>query len=562
MANFIETEMLPVSKYLSTAKILKVPEFQRSYAWTEDEVSQLWDDVLEAIENQKPEYFIGPIVVKDTKEALELIDGQQRLTTALIILSVIRRLLRNSGDNQRADWFRNKFFGEQDLITLETTEKFFMNDENNDIFRRFVIADASKEDIQEEQKKFLKKNSNHLLLQSIITLWTLVEKYHNGEIERLLKIHDYLFNNVKILVLSVQDEADAYVIFETLNDRGRSLDTLDLLKNHLFSKAKSYLPETKEKWNSVKENLTEIDPKNRFLSHFWLSNYGRSSKTSLFRTIRDQITSAADAIEFANKLVESSRVYSALQNPSSSYWDSYTQQTRKNLSTLRLLDSQQSLPILMAAAVTFDETEFRKLTTVLVVMAVRYNLICEGRTGVSSNYYSDIPKKIRSGTYTKSAHISKHLQKIYPCDEEFKEAFLTKTLTDTKRARYLLIEIEENEYGNLKTVNSDPEQVNLEHIMPKSANQHWGKEQTDIENESRGFYVNRLGNMALVPKNKNKRVGSKPFKDKKEILFSEENNFKTNQHIEHYQNWGKIEIEERQEYLAELSLKTWKIDFN
>ena len=560
MANFIETEMLPISKYLATSKIVKVPEFQRSYAWTEDEVSQLWDDVVEAIENQRGEYFIGPIVVKNAESFLELIDGQQRLTTSLILVSIIRRLFRFAGDNERADWFRNKFFGEQDVMTLKTSEKFFMNEENNDIFRNFVIADATKDQIVEKQKQYLKKNSNFLLLQSIITLWDLVEKYISGNNDKLLELHNYLFEQVKILVLSVQDEADAYVIFETLNDRGRSLDTMDLLKNHLFSKSKTYLPEVKEKWSLVKENLLEIDPKNRFISHFWSSYYGRSSKTGLFRTIRDQISSASEAVDFSNKLADSSRVYSALQNPSSSFWDNHEQSTRKYILTLRLLDSQQSLPVLMAAEGVFNKTEFRKLAHVLVVMAVRYNLICEGRTGVSANYYAEIPKKIKNGEYSKSAHVFRHLKPIYPSNDEFKESFLTKTLTDTKRARYLLIEIENNISGEEKVVNSDPEKVNLEHVMPKNGNQHWISEITGIDEESRKYYVNRLGNMALVSKEKNKRVGSKSFDEKKEKLFSKQEEFTLTNMISDFEVWNKDSIDSRQMTLAESAIKTWAVE--
>lgn len=312
MANFIETEMLPVSKYLADSKVLKAPEFQRSYAWYEDEVSQLWDDILEAIDNQKREYFIGPIVVKNNDRSLEIKDGQQRLATSLILLSIIRRKFRFSGDDDRANWFRNEFFGKQDVITLKTSEKFYMNEENNHIFRQYVIADATKEDIKLAQKKYLKKNSNFLLLQSILITWDLFESYIGGDISKLLELHNYLYEKVKILVLSVQDEADAYVIFETLNDRGRTLETMDLLKNHLFSKSKKYLPEVKEKWGSVKENLLEIDPKNRFLSHFWSSYYGRSSKIGLFRVIRDKIDSPSSAVDFAKNLSEASRIYSAL----------------------------------------------------------------------------------------------------------------------------------------------------------------------------------------------------------------------------------------------------------
>jgi len=559
MANFIETEMLPISKYLATSKTLKVPEFQRSYAWTDGEVSQLWDDVVEAIKNQKGEYFIGPIVVKTNDNSLEIIDGQQRLTTTLILISIIRRIFRFNGDNARADWFRNEFFGKQDVVTLKTTEKFFMNEENNDTFRRFVIADATKENIKEEQKKYLKKNSNYLLLQSVLQLWELVQEYSTAD-NYLLELHDFLFEKVKVLVLSVQDEADAYVIFETLNDRGRSLDTMDLLKNHLFSKSKGYLPEVKEKWALVKENLFEIDPKNKFISHFWSSYYGRSSRTGLFRAIRDQIDTSSNAVEFANKLALSSRTYTALQNPDSPYWADYDPETKRYISTLRTLGSEQSLPVLMAALDKFDKNEFRKLAHVLVVMAVRYNLICEGRTGVSSNFYAEIPKKIRNSEYTKSSHVFKHLKPIYPSDIEFKKSFIAKSLTDSKRARYLLIEIENHLSGEGKVVNTDPEKINLEHIMPKKANVHWTEEVTGIKPESYGLYVNYIGNMALASKENNKRVGAKSFTEKKDLLFSIQNDFQLTKSVADFDNWNKSSIEKRQEILAEHAVKVWKVE--
>lgn len=560
MASFIETDMLSISKYLSTSKVLKVPEFQRSYAWTEDEVSQLWDDVVEAIDDKKLEYFIGPIVVKNGEHSLDVIDGQQRLTTSLILLSIIRRIFRFSGDDQRADWFRNEFFGKQDVITLKTSEKFFMNEENNDVFRNYVIADATKENIKEEQKKYLKKNSNYLILQSILILWELVENHIGSQKEKLLELHNYLYEKVKILVMEVQDEADAYVIFETLNDRGRTLDTMDLLKNHLFSKSKGYLTEVKERWGSVKENLYEIDPKNRFLSHFWSSRYGRTSKMGLFRTIRDQIDSPANAVEFANLLAESARIYSALQNPESYYWDSHEVKTKKYILSLRVLDSQQSLPVLMAACEKFSKIEFSKLAWIMVVMAVRYNLICEGRTGVSSNYYAEIPKKISLGVYTKASHVFSHLKSIYPGDDEFKQAFLAKSISDTKRARYLLIEIENHASGEEKIVNSDPDKVNLEHIMPKNPNQYWNEEYTGIPSDDRLYYVKCLGNMALVSKDKNKRVGSKSFTEKSEELFSKQKEFKFTDSISGFEIWNKESIEKRQKELAEEAVVVWKVE--
>src|SRR5450830_483084 len=267
MANFIDTEMLSAGRYLSTTKAIRVPEYQRSYAWTEDEVSQLWVDLIDSMENSRPEYFIGPIVVKRaTGGEVELIDGQQRLTTILALISVLRSTFRANGDSARADLFSSRFFGERDIITLENSDKFFMNEENGNIFRNFISKEVAIDLIKDEIKKYAKKSSNHLLLNAYQTIFDLSKSFTNQKFDsqKLLSLYTYLTDNVKVLVLSVNDEADAYTIFETLNDRGRSLDTLDLLKNHLFSFAKSHLGEVRSNWGSVRENLIDVDPKNRF----------------------------------------------------------------------------------------------------------------------------------------------------------------------------------------------------------------------------------------------------------------------------------------------------------
>lgn len=559
MATFIDTAMLPAGKYLADSKAIRVPENQRSYAWTDDEVTQLWDDLLDSIDNSRPEYFIGPIVAKKLKNSeLEIIDGQQRLTTILIMVSAIRSVFRANGDSQRADLFSKKFFGEKDIITLETTQKFYMNDENGAAFRDFVSKEIDLDIIKKEQAQYTKKNSNWILLQSVITIRGLISTHQgaNFETEKLLNLYKYLTENLMILVLSVEDEADAYTIFETLNDRGRSLDTFDLLKNHLFSKAKSHLPEVKLKWSVLRENLLEVDPKNRFLYHFWLSLHGRASKTGLFRSIRDHVSNANDAVSFSNQLATASRLYAALHTPSSPAWDEYKPETRKNIETLELLDVQQALPIMLGAHEKFSAEEFTKLTWLLVVMAVRYNFIGEERTGVAANYYAEIAKRIRSGEFGKASHVQKYLKPIYPSDPSFEAAFSIKSIVDSRRARYILAEIENAHSGDKeKIVNSNSQEVDLEHIHPKNPNQHWNAQATQIAAADQKEYVNRIGNLAIVTKAKNKGGGTKAFDVKKTEIFAG-STFETTKMICSYDTWTKSTIEQRQAVLAKMALKT------
>lgn len=558
MGNFIDTEMTPIGKYLATSKTIRVPEYQRSFAWSEDEVGQLWADLIDSMENQRPEYFIGPVVVKRTGMGDELIDGQQRITTILLMIGAVRAEFRKNGDASRADLL-SSFFGETDIVTLSLNSKFFMNEENGAVFRDLITKEVGIELIRKEEAKYHKKHTNALLLQAYLQVQELVAGLSDGSYnsERLLRLFSYLTDQLKILVLSVDDETDAYIIFETLNDRGRSLDTLDLLKNHLFSKAKAYLPEIRQKWAAVRENLMDADPKGRFLQHYWMSMKGRTSTGGLFRSIKDCINNAEEAVDFSNSLAEAARVYEALHNSSSSLWDSHHEETKKNIAILRLLDAQQALPILLAAESCFEVTEFKRLTWLLVVMAVRYNFIGEERTGVASNYYADIPKLIRNGSYNKASHVFGHVKAIYPNDDAFSDAFKSKTISDSKRARYILAEIENSLSDSEKVVNSDPDEVNLEHILPRNVNQHWKPEDTKVPSDEHRFFVNRIGNLALVSKDKNKISGNKAFLEKKAELFSKCESFTTTKMVCDFEDWDRDSIDQRQVKLAEYAVKTW-----
>lgn len=566
MTTYIDSNTVPVGDFLSNTNALRVPIFQRNFAWTEEEVKQLWDDITEAIDNNETEYFLGPMVLKDSTTHREIIDGQQRVATIYIILSVIRRILRLNNDTDRADWFNNEYFGKKDIITLELQPKFQMNEINDPFFQKYIVTDCDENIIRVAMKGLLKKDTNYLLLQAIISIWELLrerQRIFSGQefdLQSLLSIERYFRQHVYVLLLTVKDEADAYVIFETLNDRGRGLTTMDLLKNHVFDKASGQLDVVKTQWAIIRENLSDIDPSERFLYHYWSSLHGRTSKSQLFRLMRKGITNPRTAVAFARDLSKASKLYAAFSVPGHNNWDDYDQRTRDNLETLNLLDAQQALPILLAAAEKYTEVEFSKLTDYLVVMAVRYNLIGEQRTGVLANYYVEIPKKIRSGELTRSAKVAREIRLIYPSDDDFKLAFSTKVLRDARKARYLLMEIEKYSAGGSLQIVDDPKKINLEHILPKNPSQDWHETINSIGQDFLQDYINRLGNLALVSATTNKGLGSKSFESKKSLLYSKEKGIKYTALIANYPGWLKKDIENRQLVLAEQAVNVWRID--
>lgn len=567
MSTYIESGMKPIGVFMSDSTPIRVPPFQRSYSWTDEEVKQLWLDIIEAIDSNQFEYFLGPMVLKKTDNYLEIIDGQQRVTTLFILLSIIRRIFTDNNDLERASWFQNTYFGKTDVDTLEIEPKFYMNEENDYIFREFVLKDINKDQVRSALKKHAKKNSNYYLLQAILTLYELIEerqKEVSGSFDQgeLLKINKYLGKNTLILLLIVKDEADAYAIFETLNDRGRGLTTMDLIKNYIFGHAKSHLEQAKSSWVTIRDNLNGIESAERFLHHYWTSIHGRTSKNKLFRLMRDEISTAKTALDFVKKLADSSKIYSALVNPNASYLPDYDSHTIHNLEVLNMLEAQQTLPILLAASKTFDGIEMRKLTNILVVMAVRYNLIGELRTGVSANYYSDLPPRIQNGELSKAAKVFRELRAIYPKDEEFKDAFQKKVIRDSKKARYILSQIEKFLSEGVNEIVDDTKNVNLEHVLPKNPSSGWSSTIKGLDKEEIQEYTYRIGNLALTSSANNKGLGAKDFITKKEFLFKKEIRIATTLLINDYSEWNVDSIDDRQKKLADYAVKVWRVDLD
>jgi uncharacterized protein with ParB-like and HNH nuclease domain len=152
MSTYIESDTIPIGQFLYNVGMLKVPLFQRNYAWTDDEVKQLWLDITEAIDTDESEYFLGPMVLKKGSSYLEIIDGQQRIATIYILLSVIRRILRANKDNERAELINQEYFGKKDIISLELQPKFQMNEINNPLFQKFVVEDNDSKNIESATK--------------------------------------------------------------------------------------------------------------------------------------------------------------------------------------------------------------------------------------------------------------------------------------------------------------------------------------------------------------------------------------------------------------------------
>jgi hypothetical protein len=163
--------------------------------------------------------------------------------------------------------------------------------------------------------------------------------------------------------------------------------------------------------------------------------------------------------------------------------------------------------------------------------------------------------KVRDGTIKNVKDLRTELSNIIPTDDQFKAAFATARVNRGTLARYLLIALERAKQGKAEpelVPNEDEGLVNLEHILPR--NPKIG-EWTQFTKDEQRAYLQRLGNLALLSKGPNDKIGNKPFNIKKPVLSASE--LLLTQDAGNQPQWTPKAITERQEKLAKLALKAW-----
>lgn len=254
----INVSKLSVLDYLKTGakSPFVIPEYQRPYNWTEDQVRTLFDDIWEFSSHQKDdqeEYFLGCIVSIENNGCQEIIDGQQRITTLFLLLRAIYTHLSSAtvqtertahfiGQIGPAIWDNDKYTGSLDMTKTHLVSKVIKN-EGNEILHKILETGSSDEAATDNYSK------NYRLLQQLYAEKAAYESY---------VIFDFIISVIhKTIILRINaDEQDtALRIFNTLNDRGMPLDDADIFKAKLYGHqaTKEEKDDFIQKWKDLEE---------------------------------------------------------------------------------------------------------------------------------------------------------------------------------------------------------------------------------------------------------------------------------------------------------------------
>lgn len=539
---------------------LKVPIFQRSYKWgKENEVEEFWTDLRDAMSADNPEYFLGTLVLsrKDKEELWTVIDGQQRLATTAILIAAIRDAYKVLEEPKVADELHRDYLASFNISDRSESPHLALNSEDNSFFQETVIGENS------VRKEVEASRESHRLIASADVL--LQERVRAGIEHAGAQWDKYLISWLKFLesatsvvVVSVPDESDAYLIFETLNDRGADLTIEDLLKNYLFGRAGDRLDEVRDGWVAAQNSLdisTNSALFTTFLRHYWSSLHGASRERDLYKSIRDRVANEAQAVDFVNGLQRGAILYAALLSSSHEYWNDFGTSTRQNVDTLLRLGVEQNRPMLLAAMSHFSESELKILLRRAVAWIVRGLIVGGIGAGSTETAYSNAAIAIRSGDIKAADGLFQKLSSIIPTDAEFKSALLTTRVTRGPLARYYLVALERQAMGKDEpelVPNKDEDEVNLEHVLPKSPKKgDWDQFTSDEQRD----YLHRLGNLTLLSKGPNGKIGNEPFVVKKPVLLASD--LSLTRMVGEEDDWTSKTISARQAHLAELALLVW-----
>lgn len=537
---------------------LSVPIYQRSYSWDREQVTDYWTDLNEALADGGAKYFLGNIVLstEGRDSGYTIIDGQQRMATTLILLAAIRNEFRRRGDDRRANILHNQYIATADLDTGEDYPRLQMNSDDDPYFRELIINEKDPGNLQE-------LHNSHTLIKKALAYFTekveeVADVAASRWTDRLREWTRFLERSVRIIVVDVPSEADAFLIFETLNDRGADLTIADLLKNYLFGKSGDRLNTVRDNWMAALgalEMSAEQSLFTTFLRHLWSSKYGTTRERFLYKGIKDRINTQVQAAEFSQDLRSSSRQYAALLNSEHELWLSMGTGTKANLETLHRLDLEQMRPFILAAMQHFPEQELKRTLKALVAWGVRGLIVGGIGGGKTERAYCDAAVKIRSGEIKDTEDALQELSEIIPSDSEFEASFAKARVTKTKLARYYLTSLERTKNGEAEpelVPNQDEEELNLEHVFPQNPQSgQWG----EFTNDERPIWLHRIGNMALLQKGPNGRIGNKPWVDKKPVLSA--SNLSLTNEAGQESTWTKQVIDDRQQRLASLAVNSW-----
>ncbi|MFA0280379.1 DUF262 domain-containing protein [Vibrio sp. 10N.222.55.F12] len=306
-----------------------IPKYQRDYSWTSgEELKELWTDVLSAFSKDK-DYFMGTILLAKHDEHadhFDIVDGQQRTVSFMLLLSVIRDYSKLIQDGKISTKYLSAEYGDEDDIADELYSEVRGHIGKKDNYLRVTNKDQpffekALDVKRRELKTEVNKSTNRIIKGKRFFQDEIQKEFFEriNSLDNLKRFYEFCITKLKFVTIVVEDDYDAYVIFESLNSKGMDLSVADLLKNKVLNNIKDDRDQeiVLNDWDELVKTIQDI-PANfvDYIRVYW--NAYKSSdttKSTLYKSIRSDIgVDTGKTKELVNELLNNSIYFDKLKN--------------------------------------------------------------------------------------------------------------------------------------------------------------------------------------------------------------------------------------------------------
>lgn len=526
-------------------RFYQIPDYQRPYSWDKDNVSDLISDLASAFVNSKDEnYFCGSLVLVQGSNInrLDIIDGQQRITTFTILACVLRDLYYDNFEDRQKDYIN---FSIQDRF--ENTKrklKFLTNDKYQLDFEETVLKKiefiSNKNDYEKDFPKNRYLQNAHYIRDSI------KENFDNYKIDVNLFVI-WLYEKVVLTTIICPNSDSAIQIFNVLNDRGMPLSPIDILKSSLMQRISS-----EEDKNTFKVTWEAIISKLEFddiAFEDMLNSY-------LYFKLAENPSSRLDVelisiFKKENKLDNPLEIISEIKKFSDSYREIINLKN-KYLYCLKYLKHKIYWTSILSSAKFVNYKDFDKLLKYLVAYYYQNWIASKTVANIKQTSFNII-KAIKKGENIEQIiNLMKENLNKYETTNNFKNELNISNHYERNWTKSLLLLIEyfwTDSQNEQQTFIPLTNKLHLEHILPQTTNEYW---ENIFTLEQREIWTDSLANLVLLSLRKNIQAQNYDFNSKKEAYFNNDNvvtSFHTTRDIAEIKDWNEESLKNRKEKL-------------
>ncbi|RKV44261.1 DUF262 domain-containing protein [Helicobacter pylori] len=530
-----------------TGTIFSIPVYQRNYTWEEENCKKLLQDMVSISQNKKT-HFIGSITyilhwIDDEKSLRKLqefviIDGQQRITTLMLLLKAIETKIQNEAIKKEIDNLLNLTGQRLRLKPIKSDKEAFDLVMQN---RSHELQGGSH--IKNNYKFFTKELENYL-----------------SKGYRIEEIYG-AFLRLKIVAVGLElGEDDPQVVFESINATGVQLKGLDLIRNYLMmgenSDRQKHLYETY--WVPLEDWLGEKDLNDfikTYLRIYFEDRFKEGEREVYYALKAHHRDNFPDDIQgLMRDMREYGRIYQIFLDRDHYFLGRGDPQQLANL-RLRIKDLVKikfgvAKPFILRCTRDFEEGKldyenFYEILQILTSYYVRRS-VCGDSNALNKFLYPLYRQLENVSADALKRYLGKSVgQAAFPNDDKIKVAFLVRNAYASNQVcKFILLEIE-------KLSNAEPpkeENLEVEHFYPKTPTQEWRDRVGDYFTFEQD-YLNNFGNLTLS--GQNQRLGNKSY-EAKIALMEEYSSLHLNDYfINNTHSWGIEEVRARSEYLAD-----------